>query len=116
MGVDLSDGVVIDKLTHVDIARVFNQVEYCISYDPHTYYSVYAAMCGCKSIIVPLEGISKEQWQPVEEFRYGLAYGEDELEHARQTLPKMLALWATREAGNKDAVANFLNKCDAHFD
>jgi hypothetical protein len=116
VGVDLSDGVVIDKLKHSEIARIFNQVEYCISYDPHTYYSVYAAMCGCKSIIVPLDGVSKEQWQPVEELRYGLAYGEDQLEHAKQTLPKMLTLWSAREAANRDAVASFLRQCDAHFD
>lgn len=114
-GLDLSDGIVIDRLSHQEIAKIFNQVEYCISYDPHTYYSVYAAMCGCKSVIVPTEGVSKEQWQPVEELRYGLAYGENDVEHAVRTLPQMLALWSAREAANRSAVDNFVRQCDAYF-
>lgn len=114
-GLDLSDGIVIDQLSHQEIARIFNRVEYCISFDPHTYYSVYAAMCGCKSIIVPVDGVSKEQWQPVEELRYGLAYGEDDLDHAASTMPRLLDLWATKEAANRGAVTNFLNQCDAYF-
>lgn len=115
-GVDLSDGIVVDNLGHRETAKVFNQVEYCISYDPHTFYSVYAAMCGCKSIIVPVDGVSKEQWQPIEEFRDGLAYGEGDVEHARLTLPKLLALWSTKEADNKEAVRKFIAKCDEYFD
>lgn len=114
-GMDLSDGVVIDDLEHRDIAKIFNRVEYCISYDPYTLYSFYAAMCGCKSIIVPLEGLSKEQWQPSEELRYGLAYGEDDLEYAALTLPKLVKAWSTKDAANKRAVANFISICDAYF-
>jgi hypothetical protein len=114
-GLDLGDGVVVDKLSHAEIARVFNQVEYCVSYDPYTFYSIYAAMCGCKSIIVPVEGVSKEQWQPVEELRYGLAYGEDDLEYARQTLPALLAVWSSKEDDNRLAVDGFVTKCDDFF-
>lgn len=115
-GMDLSDGIIVDNLGHAETAKVFNQVEYCISYDPHTFYSVYAAMCGCKSIVVPVDGVTKEQWQPVEEFRYGLAYGEGDVEYARLTLPKLLALWSTKEAYNRATVRNFIVKCDEYFD
>ena len=72
-------------------------------------------MCGCKSIIVPIDGVSKEQWQPVEAFRDGLAYGEQDLERALQTVPKLLKLWEAKEAANRSAVADFVSRCDAYF-
>lgn len=115
VGVDLSDGVVVDELGHAEIAKVFNQSEYCISYDPYTFYSIYAAMCGCKSIIVPMKGVSKEQWQPTEQLRYGLAYGEDDLEYAGKTMRDMLELWSAKEADNRLAVDSFVDKCDDFF-
>lgn len=112
---DLVDGCVVDGLGHQEMAKVFNETEYCVSYDPYTFLSIYAAMCGCKSIVVPVDGLSKDQWQPVEELRYGLAYGKDDLEYARRTLPNLLALWSNKEAANKEAVTRFVRKCDDYF-
>jgi hypothetical protein len=61
---DLTDSQCVDGLSHEQLVEVFNRVEMCISYDPYTVYSYYAALCGCVSVIVPLEGISKEEWYP----------------------------------------------------
>ena len=77
------------------MAEVFNRVRVCISYDAYTMYSAYAAMCGCLSIVVPEEGVSKEKWLPNPADRYGMAYGFDDLLHAEQTrqlvLPRLKA-------------------------
>ena len=64
---------------------IFKRVERFISYDPHTAYSVFAALCGCDSIVVPIDGITKDQWQPDQKSQYGIAYGFDDLDSARQT-------------------------------
>ena len=111
----LLDGVIVDDLDHVEIARIFNSVEYCISYDAYTFYSIYAALCGCKSIIVPLEGITKERWQPLESLRYGLAYGEADLKYAKDTISSLRALLQKRECENRQAVSNFVRKCEDYF-
>ena len=45
-----------------------------------------AAQCGCESVIVPYKDVTKETIvnnQP--SFKYGIAYGLDDLEHANST-------------------------------
>lgn len=108
-------GIVIDGRPHEEIASIFNQSEYCISYDSYTMLSAYATMCGCKSIIVPTPGVDRAQWQPVEELTYGLAYGEADVERATQTRDKMIANFATMEAENLKSVATFTQKCEKFF-
>lgn len=58
---------------------------YC--YDNESYYAVMAALMGCDSIVIP-----KDTEMTPEEFRsqhpaykYGIAYGDDDLEYARET-------------------------------
>ena len=48
-------------------------------------YSRYAALCGCIPIVVPIEGVSKQEWHPEKELRYGIAYGSGDVEWALQT-------------------------------
>lgn len=114
-GLDLSDGIVIDDLSHREVADVFNRVEYCISYDSYTFYSIYAAMCGCKSIVVPVPGESKEAWQPNERLRYGLAYGENDLTFAAATLGEMEKYWAERDEACRKNVRSFMAACASYF-
>ncbi len=112
---DLSDGVVIDDLSHLEISKIFNECKYCISFDVHTMYSIYASLCGCNSIIVPLPGVSKEEWQPNPIMRYGLAYGKDDLDWATSTRPDMLENIKKIENGNSQAVRHFVAKCKSYF-
>ncbi len=109
------DGVVIDGKGHEEIARIFNESECCISYDPYTMYSTYASMAGCRSIVVPEPGVSKAQWQPVEELTYGIAYGVDDVAFAERTRPLMLSHLEKSEADNLRLVAVFAEKCERFF-
>ncbi len=115
--IDLSDGIIIDDMTHHEIANVFNSVEQCISYDMETMYSYYAALCGCISIVVPKEGVSKEEWQPKSEFRYGIAYGDsvEEVDEAKRTTPLLHDFLKTEELRTNDSVEKFIHTCDAFF-
>ncbi len=87
---DLTNGIIIDELPNNEIAEVFNQCEYCISYDLHSAYSSYAALCGCKSIVVPDPQLTIEAWRKAEDSRWGVAYGEDDLDRAQETLPLLI--------------------------
>lgn len=69
-----------------DLINIFNRCKRFYSYDTETYLSVLASLCGCESVIVPYKNIEKEHIvnnQP--SFKYGIAYGLDDLEYALST-------------------------------
>lgn len=112
---DLSDSVLVDDLSHAEMAAVFNRVAMCVSYDTYTMYSMFAAMCGCISVVVPEEGVAKEQWYPDPRDRYGMAYGFDDIEHAVRTRHLVLPHLKAQEAQANESVARFAEKCDRYF-
>jgi hypothetical protein len=99
---------VVDDLGHHELADVFNECTHCYFYDAHTMYATYAALCGCIPIIVPLPGVSKEQWIPEEELRFGLAYGEDDIPHALDTRDLLIARMDHDEELNNESVRHFV--------
>lgn len=105
----------IDGLSHAETAKVFNATQYFISYDAHTFYTRLAAMCGCIPIVVPDEGISKEEWKPDINDRYGLAYGIDDLDWAIETQHKIPELLEKIEFDTKNQIENFIEKCEQRF-
>lgn len=69
------------------LADVFNRCEIFYAYDTATWLSVMAALCGCVSVVVPNEGINPLDWYAgYPYFKYGIAYGLSELEHAKNTV------------------------------
>jgi len=82
---DLNGSVLIDGKSNSEIAGIFKRVKTFISYDTCTAYSRFAVLCGCQSIIVPDEGVTKEQLRPNPADRYGLAYGFDNVEAESET-------------------------------
>ena len=74
------------NITDEELIKIFNTCKRFYSYDTETYLNVLAAQCGCESIIVPYKNLTKEDIinsQP--SFKYGLAYGLDNLEYANST-------------------------------
>jgi len=112
---DLKGSVLVDGLSHTEMAAVFNRVAMCVSYDTYTMYSMFAAMCGCTSVVVPEEGLSKEQWYPDPRDRYGMAYGFDDIEHAERTRHLVLPHLKGQEAQANESVARFVEKCASYF-
>lgn len=112
---DLNDSILVDDLSHKEMAKIFNQVKMCISYDTYTMYSRFAALCGAISVIVPEEGISKEEWQHEEINRYGLAYGFDDISYAIQTHHLLLPTVKKQEEEANKTVITLIEKCNAHF-
>ncbi len=115
---DLENSVLIDNKSHHEIAEIFKRVKTFISYDSHTAYSVFAALCGADVIVVPDEGVSKEQWYPEESQRYGLAYGfsSDEIAWARDTRGKLLDEILKKEHEISHVVSRFVNEVEHYFE
>lgn len=113
---DVNNSILVDGKTHAEAAEIFNRVRVCISYDLYTMYSMYAALCGCDSVVVPIDGVSKEEWIPEPSGRYGLAYGFGDLEAARSTAPLLLPHLKQQEFQVNSTVSEFVAKCGAYFD
>jgi hypothetical protein len=78
-------------------------------------YSVYAALCGCTSIVVPQAGVSREDWFPEESRRLGIAYGESDLLWADESRPDLLQRMKDERKDEDRLVRNFVHKCAERF-
>ncbi len=87
-----------------DYIHFFNQYEYFISYDPLTFISIIATICGCISIVYPIDGVSKYKWLQMTALwpylkannlanLYGIAYGMDDVEYAKKTIHLVKNQW-----------------------
>jgi len=113
---DLENSRQIDGLSHEEIAAIFNQCEYFYSYDEATMYSQYAALCGCVSIVIPELYQSRTDWarqRPIS--RYGIAYGLDDIRHARATMHQVADLLQERRQLGLQSVRDFVKTTKAHF-
>lgn len=105
----------IDTLNHRQIAKVFNDCHTFYSYDPHSTYSKYAALCGCNSIVIPPSNLSSENWVLNDYDRYGIAYGEQDLERARATKHLLMEYIANQKLENVFYAKKFVDLCISHF-
>lgn len=85
--------------TQKDYIDFFNKYETFISYDPLSFLSIIAIICGCVSIVVPIKDVSKKDYFKMTALYnymidknidsiYGLAYGTSqyELNFAKSTI------------------------------
>lgn len=113
---DLTDSVLIDGKSAEAVAATFRTVTRFISYDPYTAYSSFAVLCGAESVVVPDAGVSKEAWHPDPAERYGVAYGWDDRDWARQTAGLLLEHMMQKERRSIDSVRDFLAEVGEYFD
>lgn len=110
-----SDAIQLDGLSHREMAKAFNRCEYFFSYDLYTMYSAYASVCGCKSIILPVEGMSRKDWRQEEESRFGQAYGLDDIPWAESTRAMLVEQLTQSEQNSLYSVRCFIQKCRDYF-
>ncbi len=105
----------LDGLSHEDMVAVFNRTERFYCYDLYTFYTINAALCGCIPIVVPDPGIAKEQWIRLPKDRYGVAYGEDDVDWAVATRPDLHRQLEAQVALEEEMLDAFVAKCMAKF-
>jgi hypothetical protein len=108
--------------TQEDYVEIFNKYKYFVSYDPLTFLTIIAPLCGCISIVYPLEGVSKKEWlkrgalseyfkEKNEYVLYGIAYGNtsEELEFAKNTIHLVEGQWNDIKNYENKLIYNFIN-------
>jgi len=75
--IEIKDGVNLNE-----IKDIFNKCKYFYCYDPNSMYIIYAAVCGCVSIIYPIKNIQDDTYFLTRLFNFkgtiynkGIVYG-----------------------------------------
>lgn len=95
----------------IKLSELFNTSEIFYSYDNFTFLSVQAAMCGCLSVVIPDKNVSKEEWLQKSKFTNGIAYGLDDIDRAKTTLPLLFKEIKQIQINELNEVINFANHC-----
>lgn len=108
--------------TQDDYQIIFNKYKYFVSYDHISFLTIISALCGCISIVCPIDGITKKQWlsrTAVNNYLisrnidnlYGIAYGNspEELLYAEQTIHLVKDQWIDIKEYEKSGILNFIN-------
>jgi hypothetical protein len=78
--------------------------------------SVQAAMCGCISIVVPDGSKTKEEWLSGSRLnQYGIAFGEDDIPRAIETLPLLQQEIKNINLEMSTQINIFIDKCKNKF-
>jgi hypothetical protein len=106
----------------IDCINIFNKHDIFISYDPLTFLNIIAAMCGCVSVIIKVDGIPNQiEWLKTTalysyvkakgiEKLYGIAYSIAEIGWARSTLHLVSKQWTEiLEYCKTQTIVPFLN-------
>ncbi len=102
----------LEKMTNEEAADFFNQIEVLISYDDMTWISVQAALCGCKSIIIPGEGDRcEENLKRVNRIK-GVAYGFDDEEWINKTSHELRSHFEYLNADYQITIRDFYIYCE----
>ena len=96
-----------------DRIEIFSKLKYFYSLDALTYRSVEAALAGAISVVIPVDGVSKEEW--IDSLYPGIAYGEDDIANAIRTLPQLLPRLLNETMNQKNMIISFLKNVTAFF-
>jgi hypothetical protein len=109
------DAKCVDGKSHQELCELFNKSSRLYSYDLYTAYTVFAALCGCVPIVIPVDGVSEEQWRPNVEDRYGVAYGEGRIPFAVGTRDLLITRLKEHELSCASELEAFVSDVRANF-
>jgi hypothetical protein len=104
----------INKCTDIrNLSKIYNTISLFISFDPHTYHSTMAALCGCISVVIPSKEISSEEFYNVT--KNGVAYGFENIDFAKLTHSKMIDDLKQMEQNTFTQCDKFVELVKSHF-
>lgn len=97
------------NMSDESLIRIFNSCKRFYCYDTESYLSVLASLCGCDSIVVPNETVSRDLIMKQFPFEYGIAYGEEEIPLARKSRENLRKVLQVKELKQEEEVKNLFN-------
>ena len=106
---NLEDSVCLDGKSHTEIAEIFNRSEVFYCYDEMTMYAQFAPLCGCPTVVVSGFFSSHDEYVKCRPLaRFGVSYGFDHIDHAKQTMHLVLDALNEKEDESKDTILEFI--------
>ena len=94
----------------------FQQKDYFLTFDPFTFMSIIASLCGCISVIKTIYGLSHEEWINGDPFnKFGVAYGHNGISYALETQHLLLPHITEMYNQNENNVVNFITNIESQF-
>jgi hypothetical protein len=114
-----SDSICLDQIYSMSseernryLVEIFNKSELFICYSNRTFMATLAALCGCPVVVIPTEGVEKSVWRKgFPTLKYGIAYGEKDMDWAISTLPLVQSLVKDLKKQSLDQTQTFINDC-----
>lgn len=105
------DSICVDNEGIDKIREIMQTVEYFVSFDPQTYLSNLAVVCGCKSVVVDPDVCSTdiETLKKLHLQRPWLAYSDDQISGNSYTQRELLSYFETCTKASRKNVKNFVN-------
>ena len=95
------------------LAQVFSQFKTFISYDAHTQLFICAALCGCKSIVIPDPRITRKAWRDAQgPYARAIHYGFNDPEPNGYTPTMFRADLQAAEKQSLDQARTFVQNCE----
>lgn len=115
---DPDNDICIDNLPIKDVVKIFNESQIFYCYDPNTFLSIMAPLCGCVTVLHPSKGVSKKQYFKSRIlckdnfcFDSGIAYGNElkEISKAFDTVENAQENFFELNSLYHETVTNFLS-------
>jgi hypothetical protein len=107
-----NDSIDISNITKnwEEISNVFNRCKYFYCYDNECFWVTLAALCGCIPIVIPNNSdMSSVQWKTNFPWtKYGIAYGEEEIDWAISSSHLVKSHCLELEKQNLKTVSNMI--------
>lgn len=95
-------------------SNILNRCRKFICYDNECFWVTLAALCGCPSVVIPNTNLAGDEWRSHFPFsRYGVAFGNNEFEYAKETLPLVKDHCKTIQAHDLEGVVNLIRICNS---
>lgn len=115
------DAVSVDSASSTsEIVNIFNKSKLFYCYDPNTFFTIMAPLCGAATVLHPIDGVSKEEYfksrilyHQKTNFCYdaGIAYGDDQeqINHALISVSSAKDQFDHLTTLYQDTVKDFVN-------
>lgn len=93
------------------IKPILQESEFFLSFEKYTIWNTFAALCGCKVIVLDKNNEFGNSIEELPEYNKGIAFGFDKLSHAVDTRHLLRGQLKEIENNQKQQLKNFIKLC-----
>lgn len=97
----------------VEASNILNRCETFYCYDNECFWVTLAALCGCVVVVIPNTELPSGEWKEHFPFnKYGIAFGMDELQWAKDTISLVHQNCLDQQEKDKESIRKMMDDCD----